>query len=491
LSGTSYRLVRNSTFLLGGQILAKAVGVVYGIALSRYLGASGFGEIGAAIAVSTVAYVFVDFGLAPLMTRDVAADHGVATRYATNVVGLKLLLTAVVNLGLLAFLAASAYSAELKTIVLLYSLNGALSAIVNVGGAGLQGIEEMHKVAVLQLGRDLLNFSVSLAAIALSASIFTLVWVSVGATALQLAFMRVVAFRNGIRFDWVLLSARFARYLLKGSLPFAAFTILATVNAQVAVLLVSLLMSNRETGLYSAAVNLSALVALFPAAFAQAVFPVFSRYHASQSELLKVSYDKMFRYMVILGFGVSAAAALAVKPALLLLLGREYVSATGIAVVLVLTNVLAANFVNGTFLNAAGRQTLFTVSYGIAILAQLTVSALLIPRLGGVGAALGFLIPGFVGYAYYTVVCHRIVGSPLPWMLHAKCLFAVGLMVLAALGSARLGLGMLAAALIVGPIVYGVVVFALRTISRSDLLLFREAIAPISARLAGLRGGTH
>lgn len=489
MKGTVYRLIRNSTVLSGGQVGSKLISLVYGIALSRYLGAAGFGNIGAAIAVTALAYVFVDFGLVPLMVRDVARNHDLVDGYASNVVGVKLVLIVLVNVGLAVFLAVSTYSTELILIVWIYSLNSALAAIVGVGVAGLQGLEEMHKPALLQLGRDVLNVSLSLTAIALHAGILAIVWASVAATAVQLVVMGVIAARYGVRASLSLVKVRFARGLLLESLPFATFVLLATLYGQLAVVMVSLLMSIRETGLYAAAVTVSGFVAMFPAVFAQTVFPVFSKYHASRPEMLRVSYEKMFKYLVILGFGLSPAAALAAKDALRLVLGEEYVPATAAAIVLILSQVFAANYINGTLLNSTGRQRLFTISYGVGVAMQVGLSWWLIPRFGPVGAALGFLIPGVVGYVYYSILCHHLLRLPLPWMLHAKCLLAAGLMALVVLGVARLGLGMLASTVLVGPLVYGGAILAFRTLSSDDWVLAREVLSPLRKGLAASRDG--
>jgi len=488
LSGTVYRLVRNSSAVSAGQMGSRLISVVYGIVLSRYLGAAGFGNIGAAIAITALAYVFVDFGLAPLMIRDVARDHDVVDRYASNVTGLKLLLMVLVNVGLAVFLGVSTYSAELKVIVWIYSLNCALSAIVGVGEAGLQGLEEMHMPALLQLGRNSLNVALSLTAIAMHAGIVVIVWISVVATAVQLVAMGVVAARNSVRASPNLVKLPVALGLFKESLPFAAFVLISTLYGQTAVLMVSLLMSMRETGLYAAAVNVSGLVGMLSGVFAQAVFPVFSRYHVGRPEMLRLSYEKMFKYMVILGFGLSTAAALAAKDALRLVLGAEYVPAAAATIVLVLSQALAANYINGALLNTTGRQRLFTISYAVAVVIQVGMSWWLIPRYGAVGAALGFLIPAALGYVYYTVLCHSFLKLPLPWLLHVKCLLAVGLMVLSVLGTARLGLGMLAGAILVGPLIYGATVLALHTLSRDDRALALEVLRPIWARIAAARG---
>lgn len=491
MTGTTYRLVRNSSVLSGAQIASRAITIVYGIVLSRYLGAAGFGSIGAALGVTALAYVFVDFGLAPLMVRDVARDHEAAGRYASNILAIKAGLVILVNAGLAVFLASAEYPSEVRAIIWIYSLNSALTAFVGVGTAGLQGLEEMHWPAVLQVGRDGLNVGLSLVAIALHAGIFTIVWVSVVATVLQTALMIGLASRQGVKGSLRLLSARLSRRLLRESVPFAGFVIIATLYGQVAVVMVSLLMPLRDTGLYAAAVSISAVVGMLSSVFAQAVFPVFSRYHADRPDMLRVAYEKMFRYLVVLGLGLSAIAALACQDAIRLVLGREYVPATTACVILIINQAFAANYINGTFLNSTGRQKLFTVSYALAVVLQVGASWWLIPRYGAAGAALGFLIPGLIGYVYYTVLCHHFLRLPQPVLLHLKCLVAASLLVGCVLLLSRTGISLLLSAVTLGPLVYGGAVVALRVLSRSDWDLLKVALSPIGLRLHALREGGH
>src|SRR5215475_8610453 len=75
----SHKLVRNASFLLAGQIAASVLSVALTAVLGRWLGVAEFGMYYFLIAVSTFAYVLVDWGQSMYLVRESArrpADGG-------------------------------------------------------------------------------------------------------------------------------------------------------------------------------------------------------------------------------------------------------------------------------------------------------------------------------------------------------------------------------------------------------------------------------
>jgi O-antigen/teichoic acid export membrane protein len=485
--GALQRLARNSAVLTSAQLVTKALAVIYAVALSRYLGPAGFGQIGTALAVTSVAYVFVDFGLGTLTTRDVARNHEEAAYYASTTVGVKLALMGLVNVGLVAYLLLTHYSGQQRAIIWIYSANAALSALITIGAAIFQGFEEMHKPAILQFVRDVLNIVLSLAAIALHQSIYVIVGASVLATWIQLLGMGILIRGAHVQLSAAIVRLRGAYALLLESIPFGAFIVLATVYGQLAVIMMSLLTDPASTGLYVVAVSLSSLAALIPSVFSQAVFPLFSRYHARSEETLRYAYEKSFKLLTVLGTGIGVALALAMQDLVTHVFGAKYAGAVPAATILVLTQVLSANFVNGSFLNATGHQRLFTATYGVAVLVQLALSWITIPRMGVLGAAVSFVIPSVVGYVYYTALSHRLLQIGFPWRTQAKVVMAAALGAVAALGAELGHLPAIVGGLLVVPVVYGGLCILLGVLSKEDWSLARDALGSLGGRLQPIR----
>src|SRR5690606_37702890 len=115
-------VMKNAAALSAGTIVSQVLRVIYVGLLARYVGAEGFGQITTATALVAIAILVVNFGFDTLMVRDIAADHEVASRYVTNVLFLRLLLT-IGFVALLALLVSrSNYSSDTNLIIGIYAL---------------------------------------------------------------------------------------------------------------------------------------------------------------------------------------------------------------------------------------------------------------------------------------------------------------------------------------------------------------------------------
>jgi len=366
--------------------------------------------------------------------------------------------------------------------VWIYSLNCALTALVGIGSSLLYGLEQMHIPAFVQMGRDLGNTALSLLAIYLGASIYVIVWASVLATMAQVAVMAVVLRRRGIpisrhAFEWALSRRIFVR-----SLPFGAFLLVATLNGQISMVMMSILMNGTMTGMYALAITCSAALSMLPAVVAQTVFPVFSRFHGGSPAQLREAYTKTFAFLLVLGVGLGIGGYCVTGAVVLALFGRQYADAVPATEVLVLSQVMAINYVNGALLNATGRQTLFTIVHAIGVGLQLACSWVLIPLLGPLGAAIGFVIPVVVGCVYYTVLCHRAQEARFPWIVVGKCGLAAGGMALALAYSSVLGFPLIVRVVLVGPGTYLIGVLVLSAVPREDWRLIGQGLKPLVSR---------
>ena len=312
---TGSRALRNAGALSGSQMLTQLISVAYGIALSRYAGPAGFGRLGAAIAVTAVAYVFADLGLTTLTIRDVARAEHPGSYYATNVTLIKLLLLVPINVGLGAFMAAAHYGPQQVALVWLYSGNAALASLLGVRSAILQGREDIHLVAAIQMGRDLLNVGLSIVGILLGWSLPALVGISIFATFVQLTAYLVVSRRRDAVFSLAQASPQAVQQLVRGAMVFGAFLVITTVYSQLSVVLVSVMLGETQTGYYTVALAMASLVALVPSAASQSLFPVFSRFNAREPAKLADAYADSYRLLCVAGFGSAVVALLCVRPA--------------------------------------------------------------------------------------------------------------------------------------------------------------------------------
>ena len=123
---TARTIARSSILLLIGQIVSLGIAAVYGIAIARHLGVTGFGLLRYLQSHSLAVFVpFTSLGLSTLATREVARDKSLASKYLGNLIIIEIALAS----GTFCLIALAAYVLRYpqETITLIYIL--ALSVV--------------------------------------------------------------------------------------------------------------------------------------------------------------------------------------------------------------------------------------------------------------------------------------------------------------------------------------------------------------------------
>lgn len=92
---TVRRIAKNTTVLLVAQVASYLLAFFYMMYAARYLGAAGFGVLCFALAFTGIFAVFADFGLRPLMVREIARDESLAPKYLANAGLMKVILVVI------------------------------------------------------------------------------------------------------------------------------------------------------------------------------------------------------------------------------------------------------------------------------------------------------------------------------------------------------------------------------------------------------------
>ena len=475
-------VARNTLALTVGQIISKGLGIVYFAALGRYVQATGLGQIATAQSLCAVAFVFVNLGLDMLTVRDVARNRGQAGPYFANTAILKVILGSIGVLILLLLGWVGPYSPVTRMIIFIYSLGYLTSAVIGITRSLFQAYEKMEYDGLLQVGRDVLNIGASLLAIALQASLEVIVWISVWSSVLQLLGAVLILRTLGISLRGKV-EFRFCRQLLVAAIPFAALAIAATLYNQVNAVLLPILQGEQATGLYSAANMFYTTLVLIPGMFAQAIFPVFCRFHESSRAKLGMAYQRAFKLLTVIGLPMAAAIVLFAEPMMQLMFGPGFDDAVWALRILGLMFAFSGSHVSGAVMNAAGKQNLFATTYGGFVVLQLVLTIVLVPPLGPAGASLSLFLCSAVGFVFYAAVCHRFLELSPDLKMGAKALLAT--LIMAGICQSAMGAGVhFVLVALLAPVIYGVMSLLLRIVSAEEWSLLRQAFSLKRDRLA-------
>ncbi len=465
------------------EVISKAASIVYFAVLARYIQVEGVGQVSAGQAVVYSLIVLVSFGMDQLLIRDISADKRRAPAYVSTVVLLRLALTAVFTAILLFVVYRIGYTRELANITYLYAANAVLRVFSDIALDVFRAHEQMEYNLVVRVTRDIANVVLSLIAIMAGAGIVVIVAASVAASVLELVLAwALLQRRYGLpRLQW---RPELGRHLMVAALPFLLVTgIYPAVQQQLNTIVLSATANSTDLGRFAAANTIVGLLLLIPAMFMQAVYPVFSRLSAqapsSPEASLRLAYRKSFGYLFLFGVAVSVGTYMTAGRIVPMVLGDSFSKAAPAMQILAwIPMVSYVGYCNGSFLTAVGKERLYMITEGVFTVVYGLFALILTPRYGYLGACWAMLAPTIVGFGFYTVLCHRLLGLELPWRMMAASLVSVSAMALVVRWALAAGVHVLAVAVLIAPPAYGLGLYALRGITGEDVALLRRALKP-------------
>ena len=451
-------VTQNTTYYTLALVFQKILAFVFFTFLARGLGAEDLGKYVFAFSFTTIFSVFVDVGLSSVLTRETARDHSKTEKILNDVLGLKLILAVLVYI-LIFFLVNILHYPELTrqlvyiTAFIMLADNfsttfwGVLRGRQNLKYESL-GIF-LFQLIILVLGFTFLylGFSVKIIASAtLFASLFFVFF-----SFLQVKKRLDIQIRPS--FD-----KKLTIKLLQISIPFALTGIFARLNTQIDTVLLSKMgclsqsICDQNVGVYSIASKIVLAIHFIPLAFTAALFPAMSRFFAEDKTRLASIFEKSIRYLLIIStpiaFGIFTLAP-AFVPAIF---GLEYTgSVLPLRILAISIIFLFVTFPIGSLLNASSRQLRNSVHIGLAVLVNLILNIILIPRMTFTGAAISsfastlvILLLGVVAInqslvynkkGLLLVFFRSLLAGLLMWYLLSLLLFKVHFVLLIALGA--------------------------------------------------------
>jgi O-antigen/teichoic acid export membrane protein len=383
---------------LAMKLLNACLGVILSVVMARALGVEGFGQFSFAVAVATVLSVPTLNGLSSLVTRETARAVG-----EDNVDTARLVFRWAVQCGFLYSLCAGAIVAGLFW--LMGILDGAMAsstllaclllpalAVMGASAGALRG--HFHSVPSV-LPELVIWPALTIMFMVLRAEVTGNITPH-GALALHVVACSIAAVAG-----YGLLRARSPAHSglrsavaepwqwFRLALPLAAVAGLLILNRQISLVILGVLRSEVEVGLYRVAVQGSTLVTFG----AQSVVLVFSP-HFAQAKLPRscadVSASLRLSAVVALGVAVPVTAAYVVvgRPMITWMFGQGYVSCYPALIILSLGGAVSAtNSGAAALLNMRGFHADVVWAGVVSVLVNIVVSLCLIPPYGANGAA--------------------------------------------------------------------------------------------------------
>ena len=436
----------------------------------------GLGILTLAQAIASTLIVLVSFGLNQLLVRDVAIQRTRAQSYVSNAASIKLSISVLYVVLLFLVVRTGSYAHDVAIIIYLYGINALISEFTGTLLSIFRAFERMEFNLFTRLLRDVTNVTFSLLAISLHCSLTVIVTISVISSLAELLLATFLLRRQLVTLRPAV-DIRLCKQVLVSALPFAVLSFIPLTSSQLNTLILSGTHGFEDVGLFSAANNITGIFMLIPTIYMQAVFPVFSRLSASSHEALQLSYRKSFNYLLLCGLALSFGTFLTAPQIIAFLFGAGYQRASDVLRILGWLPLFGfVGYCNGHLLCAIGREKLFMLTEGIAAVLCVVLAFLLTTRYGYMGAACAMTLPPMLGLVGYSVLCHRLVGVPLPWRFINSAVGSALVMAGGIYASLHFGVHLLVIVLLIAPAIYGGSLYLSGAISGEDVVLLRQAL---------------
>jgi O-antigen/teichoic acid export membrane protein len=383
------KVIGNTGWMMGDQVLRMGVGLLVGVWVARYLGPELYGQFSYAIAFAMLFSPLAMLGLDGIVIRNFARnpssrDELLGTSFPLMIAG-GLAVFALAMAGIFIIRPADALAHWLVGITIAGAIFHAFNAIEFWFDSQLQWkFTFMGKIPPFLL--------VSLAKIGLivvHAPLVAFAWAGLAEVAMGAAGL-VLAYRaNGHRLKAWRFNRATAGTLLKDSWPLMFSMVMTMIYLRIDQVMLGDMAGSGELGVYSVAVRLTEIWVFIPTAICSSVLPAIVEAETVSAELFYEQLQKLYKLMALVAYVVAIPVMFLSGWLVETLFGSAYAKAGPLLAVLIWT---------GLFTNLGTARTVFMISknwtrvYFICMIlggiVNILLNYLLIPVYGAKGAVI-------------------------------------------------------------------------------------------------------
>jgi O-antigen/teichoic acid export membrane protein len=408
---SSFRnILGNVVSMISHDIALRAATFVLYLLVGRYLGAYEFGQMSLALSLFYTFQVIAVAGLKVLITRKVTTDPASTNRYLVNGSLIALIASLFSMLLLVAFVRLLNYSEDTISVIMLMALSLLPYGLSSVCEAIFQAWEQMHYIAYVSVGVNLVKIALAYVFLAQGYGLYAIILLLfLCHTAVLLLNWGIIGWRitrPQLRIEW-----RFILKTVREVIPFLGIYGLLAVKSSLNVVLLSKMGSEVETGLYSAAIQLTLPIFLILESVALALFPVMCRRFGSGVQALKQVSEDTISLLLILA--LPAAVGLFLMPDSILVFvygGQDFAGAASalhiiawVLIIRVFTHVL------GRALWASQKETKSLQIILVDTVIWFVLGMVLISQFGLVGAAMTLLLSEIINFFLHYIPVSKML----------------------------------------------------------------------------------
>ncbi len=415
------RVAYNTITQVVGKVLTTLISLFLIAALTRYLGVAGYGQYTTIFAFIQFFAVIADFGFFWFFLREISKPDADINKIASNVLSFRTLVAlGIFAVGFLIGLFIPQYHDFRYGIGVIagasfwMALNGTYVGI-------FQNKLRMDKAALTDVLGRIVTLSIVLWQIKIGANLTQILWAYFIGNFTNFAvnaLMGRIYVKVKPAYD-----LGYWKHIFWECLPISIVSILSLIYFKIDTVMLSLLKSSTDVGIYGPPYKVLEILILYPGIFMGNVFPIFVNYIYSRDERISPAYQRSFDFLLISAVPVVIGIIMIANRVIQIVAGGEFVSAhtippvlglpaTSVTVLQILIIAVGISYIShlfGYMVIAIGKQTKLIWPNAFLVIFNIGLNLILIPKISYIGAALvTVLTEALVVGSYYYVMRRNI-----------------------------------------------------------------------------------
>jgi len=401
----SFKIARNTTYLTIASIFQKILSFIYFAFLAKIIGSEALGQYQSVLAFCGIFYIFMDFGLGAVLTREAAKEEEQLPNYFRQIFGAKMILIVVSVISLVAtanilhYLKPNNYTAEDLFLIYVGTIVVLIDTLTYTFFCVFRALKKMQYEAFNIVIYQGVIFCVGIFGLIYIQQVLFLLLVLMAGSLFSFIYFLIIVKKKAHLYLTGTYTWNNFKGLMKIAIPFAITGIFVKLSGTIDIQMLKYMLANGNhyVGLYTLAFKLTFALTVLSGAFASSYFPSISYYIKYDIFRAKDTFEKGMAYMALLSLPITAGVLVLGDKIILTVWDERYFgSILPLKIYIASLLFIFLNYPVGNFLNAANKQTLNTYNTGITLLINIVLNILLIPKYNIIGAAIAAFISNTV-----------------------------------------------------------------------------------------------
>lgn len=400
------KIAKNTLVLFIATIISYALIFFVNIYIARYLGAEGFGILSLAIAITGIFTIFTDLGLNILIIREVSRNKDLSNKYLINSSLIKIILSVLTFALIFITVNTIGYSKEVSYTIYILTVSIIFTSFSNTFNSIFQAYEKMEYMSLGNILNAVILFIGVITGINYNSNIYFFASIYMVASVLVFGYSLIIYLLKfslpKISFD-----LNFWEPTLKEALPFGVTNIFGSIYYWIDSVMLSIMVGTEVLGWYNAAYRLMFVFLAIYTVYIASIFPVMSKFYKTSDKYLKFSYERSYKYLLIISLPLAVGITLLADKIILLIYGEGFIPAIIALQILIWTiPLLFINSLSGSILGAVNRQIALTKITFIGAILNIILNLILIPQFSFIGSSIATV---FTELTLFTLLIYPLI----------------------------------------------------------------------------------